>query len=170
MKRRTAEAGALAGFEKSGHYFFQPPYGRGYDDALLTAIAVLRMMDHAKGKTLAELYRELPQTWGTPTMSPHCADDKKYNVVDRVMRHFQGLAAKGQGLAGRAIRSITTVNGMRITLDDGTWGLVRASSNKPELVVVCESPTSEEMTRAMFGHLEACLQSMSEVGEFNQKI
>jgi phosphomannomutase / phosphoglucomutase len=170
MKRRTIETGALAGFEKSGHFFFRPPYGRGYDDALLTAIVILKMLDRSEGKSLAELYRELPQTWGTPTMSPHCADEKKYEVVDRVMRHFQDLAAKGQGLAGRAIRSISTVNGMRLTLDDGTWGLVRASSNKPELVVVCESPTSEEMTKAIFRHLEEYLQSISDVGEFNQKL
>ena len=27
IKRRTAELGALAGFEKSGHYFFNPPIG-----------------------------------------------------------------------------------------------------------------------------------------------
>ena len=170
MKRRTAETGAVAGFEKSGHFFFSPPYGRLYDDAIFSAIAILEMLDRAGGKGLAALYRELPQTWATPTMSPYCADERKYEVVDRVMRHFQDLAAKGQGLAGQAIRSISTVNGMRLTLDDGTWGLVRASSNKPELAVVCESPTSEEMTVAMFRHIEAVLQSMPEVGAFNQKI
>jgi phosphomannomutase/phosphoglucomutase len=128
------------------------------------------MLDCAGSKSLAGLYRELPPTWATPTMSPYCADERKYEVVDRVMRHFQDLAAKGQGLAGQTIRSIATVNGMRLTLDDGTWGLVRASSNKPELTVVCESPTSDEMTVAMFRHIEAVLQSMPEVGSFNQKI
>ncbi|MGE3831513.1 MAG: phosphomannomutase/phosphoglucomutase [Parvibaculaceae bacterium] len=170
MKRRVSETSALAGFEKSGHFFFAPPLGRGYDDAILSAITILRMLDRAKGKSLADLYDGLPQTWETPTMSPSCADDRKYAVVDQVMRHFQDLAAKGQGLAGRTIRSISTVNGMRITLDDGTWGLVRASSNKPELVIVCESPTSEEMTRAMFQHIETCLQAIPDVGPFNQRI
>ena len=34
MKRRTHELNALAGFEKSGHFFFNPPFGHGYDDGL----------------------------------------------------------------------------------------------------------------------------------------
>jgi len=34
MKRRTNELGAIAGFEKSGHYFLREPYGLGYDDGL----------------------------------------------------------------------------------------------------------------------------------------
>ncbi len=49
---------------------------------------------------------------------------------------------------------MTTVNGVRVTLDDGTWGLVRASSNKPNLVVVVESPASQAQTKAMFHDIE----------------
>ncbi|MBL4619420.1 MAG: phosphomannomutase/phosphoglucomutase, partial [Marinicaulis sp.] len=63
-----------------------------------------------------------------------------------------------------------TVNGVRITAEDGTWGLVRASSNKPELVVVIESPTSEENMKAMFAELDAVLQQHPEIGKYNQKI
>ncbi|MEO1017009.1 MAG: phosphomannomutase/phosphoglucomutase, partial [Pseudomonadota bacterium] len=72
MKRRTHELGALAGFEKSGHYFFNPPIGRGYDDGLVSAIAVLEMLDRNPSKTMADLKRDLPPTWQSPTMSPHC--------------------------------------------------------------------------------------------------
>ena len=54
------------------------------------------------------------------------------------------MQAKGETIAGQPIRDLVTVNGVRVTLEDGTWGLVRASSNKPELVVVVESPVSEE--------------------------
>jgi phosphomannomutase/phosphoglucomutase len=62
------------------------------------------------------------------------------------------------------------VNGIRIVLDDGTWGLVRASSNKPELVVVVESPTSESNMRAIFSEIDTLLAKQPEVGEYNQKI
>jgi phosphomannomutase/phosphoglucomutase len=62
------------------------------------------------------------------------------------------------------------VNGVRVTLEDGTWGLVRASSNKPSLVVVCESPVSEKQMRAMFADLDARLARHPEVGEYDQKI
>src|SRR3979411_811738 len=47
MKRRTNELGALAGFEKSGHFFFNAPLGRGYDDGLISAIAICEMLDRA---------------------------------------------------------------------------------------------------------------------------
>jgi phosphomannomutase/phosphoglucomutase len=170
IKRYSHETGALVGFEKSGHFFFNPPLGRGYDDGLVAALAVLDMLDRNPGKSLADLRRALPRTWQSPTMSPHCDDEVKYAVVDRVVNHFQKVAANGGKLAGQKIRELITVNGIRIVLDDGTWGLVRASSNKPELVVVVESPTSEENMRAMFGEIDAELAKQPEVGAYNQKI
>jgi phosphomannomutase/phosphoglucomutase len=170
MKRRTNELGAIAGFEKSGHYFLREPYGLGYDCGLASAIAVLRMLDRQPDKSMADLYRDLPQTWGSPTMSPHCADEEKYGIVEKAVKHFQKIAADGGKLAGQPIRELVTVNGIRIVLQDGTWGLVRASSNKPELVVVCESPTSEEMMKAMFKAIDMHLSDYPEVGEYNQKI
>jgi phosphomannomutase/phosphoglucomutase len=170
MKRRTNELGAIAGFEKSGHYFLREPYGWGYDCGLASAIAILRMLDRQPEKSMADLYRDLPKTWGSPTMSPHCADEAKYGIVERCVKYFQQIAAKGGKLAGQPIRELVTVNGIRIVLQDGTWGLVRASSNKPELVVVCESPTSEDMMKAMFKAIDMHLSDYPEVGEYNQKI
>jgi phosphomannomutase/phosphoglucomutase len=170
IKRYSHEHGATVGFEKSGHFFFNPPLGRGYDDGFVAALAVLDMMDRNPGKTLADLERDLPKTWQSPTMSPHCDDEAKYGVVDRVTAHFKAIAEKGGTLAGQKIRDVITVNGIRIMLEDGTWGLVRASSNKPELVVVVESPVSEENMRAIFAEIDAHLQTYPEVGAYNQKI
>jgi phosphomannomutase/phosphoglucomutase len=170
IKRYSHETGALVGFEKSGHFFFNPPLGRGYDDGLISGLAVLDMLDRNPGKTLAELERELPKTWQSPTMSPHCGDEVKYGVTDRVIAHFKHAAARGDTLAGQTILDLITVNGIRIVLEDGTWGLVRASSNKPELVVVVESPTSEANMRAIFAEIDAHLQTYPEVGAYNQKI
>ena len=101
------------------------------------------MLDRNPGKSMADLYRDLPKTWGSPTMSPHCADEVKYAVADRVVARLQAMQARGEPLTGQPIRDLVTVNGVRVTVEDGTWGLVRASSNKPELVVVVESPVSE---------------------------
>jgi phosphomannomutase / phosphoglucomutase len=170
IKRYSHETGALVGFEKSGHFFFNPPLGRGYDDGLVAAIAVLDMLDRTPSATLGELKHALPRTWQSPTMSPHCDDEVKYQVVERVVEQFQKLAANGGDLAGQKIRELITVNGVRIVLEDGTWGLVRASSNKPELVVVVESPTSEANMRAIFAEIDAALSKQPEVGAYNQKI
>jgi phosphomannomutase/phosphoglucomutase len=170
MKRYTHEQKALVGFEKSGHFFFQPPLGRGYDDGLVAAIAVADMLDRNPDKSLADLKDALPKTWGSPTMSPHCADEVKYQVVEKITVQYQDAAAKGAAVAGQRIRDLITVNGVRVVLEDGTWGLVRASSNKPELVIVVESPTSEAGMRAIFADIEARLARHPEVGAYNQKI
>jgi phosphomannomutase/phosphoglucomutase len=170
IKRRVTELSALAGFEKSGHFFFNAPVGRGYDDGILTAIAVCEMLDRNPGATMADLYRAVPKTWGTPTMSPHCGDEVKYGVVDRVVERFTAMHTRGEAIAGQAIREIVTVNGIRVTAEDGTWGLVRASSNKPELVVVVESPVSEQRMRDMFRAVDGVLRENPEVGAYNQSI
>ncbi|KQZ12920.1 phosphoglucomutase [Mesorhizobium sp. Root554] len=168
IKRRVAELNAIAGFEKSGHFFFNPPIGRGYDDGLVTAIAVCQMLDRSPAKSMADLYRDLPLTYGTPTMSPHCADEVKYGVVDRVVAAFEAMKAEGAIFAGQRIVDLITVNGVRVVAEDGTWGLVRASSNKPELVVVVESPVSSERRRQMFEGVDAVLRRNPEVGPYNQ--
>jgi phosphomannomutase/phosphoglucomutase len=170
IKRRVTELSALAGFEKSGHFFFGKPVGRGYDDGLLTAIAVCEMLDRNPGRTMADLYRALPKTWGSPTMSPHCPDEVKYRVVERVVDRFTRMRDGGETVAGQPIRDLVTVNGVRVTTADGTWGLVRASSNKPELVVVVESPVSETRMREMFKAVDGILRENPEVGAYNQTI
>jgi phosphomannomutase/phosphoglucomutase len=170
MKRRTHELGALAGFEKSGHYFFNQPFGRGYDDGLVSALAICDMLDRNPDRKLSDLKNALPKTWGSPTMAPHCADEVKYRVVDDVVKHFEAAKQKGEKVIGQPVRDLVTVNGVRVTVEDGTWGLVRASSNKPELVVVVESPVSEARMRDMFKAVDAVLRTHPEVGEYNQTI
>jgi phosphomannomutase/phosphoglucomutase len=170
IKRRVTDLKALAGFEKSGHFFFGSPIGRGYDDGLVSAIAVCDMLDRNPGKKLSELKDALPKTWSSPTMSPHCDDEVKYGVVEAVVQHFAAAKAKGDLVAGQPIRELNTVNGVRVTTMDGTWGLVRASSNKPELVVVVESPVSEARMREMFHAVDGVLRSHPEVGAYNQTI
>jgi phosphomannomutase/phosphoglucomutase len=170
IKRRVNELGALAGFEKSGHFFFNAPIGRGYDDGVLTAITVCRMLDARKDASMEDLKNELPKTWGSPTMAPYCPDDRKYSLVDDVVKIFEEKHAKGETILGSKIKDVITVNGVRVTLEDGTWGLIRASSNKPSLVVVVESPVSEARMHDMFDELDSVLSGFSEVGEYDQKM
>jgi phosphomannomutase/phosphoglucomutase len=87
-----------------------------------------------------------------------------------MVKEYSDLAKAGGTILGKKITSVVTVNGVRVTLEDGTWGLVRASSNKPSLVVVVESPASEAQMRAMFKDLDGRLSKHPEVGEYDQKI
>jgi phosphomannomutase / phosphoglucomutase len=170
IKRRVHELNALVGFEKSGHFFFNAPLGKGYDDGIVSAIAVCRFLDRNAGKSMEDLKNSLPRTYSSPTMAPFCPDDRKYKIVELVTAVFENMAKSDTQILGQSIRSVVTVNGVRVTLDDGTWGLIRASSNKPSLVVVVESPVSEQCLHDMFHVMDAELRKFPEVGEYDQKL
>ena len=170
IKRRVTELSALVGFEKSGHFFFNKPIGFGYDDGLISGIAVCDMLDRNPDTTMSALYDALPKTYGSPTMSAKCADEIKYQVVDRVIAKLSAMVEAGESLAGHKLIDANTVNGIRVTCEDGTWGLVRASSNKPELVVVIESPVSQDRLEEMFAAVDAVLCENPEVGAYNQTL
>jgi len=170
MKRRVKELGALAGFEKSGHYFLAEPVGRGYDCGARVAVEMCKLLDRNPDMSMADLRRALPETWATPTMSPFCPDTEKYDVLERLVAKLVKLADDGGTIAGRSIANVVTVNGARVILDNGAWGLVRASSNTPNLVVVCESPESEAEMRAIFADIDAVVRTEPSVGDYDQTI
>ncbi|WP_300575829.1 phosphomannomutase/phosphoglucomutase [Phenylobacterium sp.] len=171
IKRKTAELKALAGFEKSGHFFFNHPIGRGYDDGLVAAAAILSMLDRNPDKKLSDLKKALPVAYTSLTMSPHCPDEEKYGVVEKIVAEYQALQASGGTILGRRIADLITVNGVRVALEDGSWVLVRASSNKPEIVVVVESTTSADDMRALFHQeVKPRLGQHPQVGGYNQEI
>ncbi|GAA3867169.1 phosphomannomutase/phosphoglucomutase [Celeribacter arenosi] len=170
MKRRVHELGALAGFEKSGHYFLAGDIGRGYDDGMRVAVEICKLMDRNPDMKMSDLRKALPVTYSTPTMSPYCSDLEKYDVLDRIVAKLVAMADAGETLAGQKIKEVVTVNGVRLILENGSWGLVRASSNTPNLVVVCESSESDAQMRQIFAELDAVIQTEPAIGEYDQKI
>ena len=169
IKRKVNQEKALAGFEKSGHFFFNKPLGLGYDDGINSAIQICHLLSN-KNKEMNEIVKELPITYQTPTMAPYCKDEEKYNVVDQMINKFKNFKNSNTLVDEQEIKDILTVNGIRFTLNDGSWGLVRASSNKPSLVVVTESPTSEKRKKAIFDFIDHHLQSTGKIGKYDQKI
>jgi phosphomannomutase/phosphoglucomutase len=104
-------------------------------------------------------------------MSPHCADELKYGVLAEIVAVYQGLADRGETILGRRIKDVLTVNGIRVTLEDGSWLLVRASSNKPELVVVVESTRSTGDMRDLFHkEVKPRLTAWPAIGGYNQEV
>ncbi len=169
IKRKVNQEKALAGFEKSGHFFFNQPLGYGYDDGINSAIQVCHLLNN-NNKKMSEIINELPNTYQSPTMAPFCKDDEKYQVVDDLIKQIENLKKKNIKIDNQQIENILTVNGIRFTFNDGSWGLIRASSNKPSLVVVTESPTSDERKKKIFDFINDLLQKTGKIGEYDQKI
>ncbi len=165
MKRYTHEQKALVGFEKSGHFFFQPPLGRGYDDGLVAALAVCDMLDRNPRQIDRRPEERAAQDLG---LAHHVAALRRRGQVRRRRKDHRAVqGSRRQGRGRRPARRSATSSPSTACASrsqDGTWGLVRASSNKPELVVVVESPTSEANMRAIFADIDARLAQVPRGG------
>jgi phosphomannomutase / phosphoglucomutase len=169
IKRKVNTEKALAGFEKSGHFFFNQPLGYGYDDGINSAIQVCHLLDNQNRK-MNEIINDLPNTFQTPTMAPFCKDEEKYQVVEDLVKKVTEIKNKNTKIDNQEISEILTINGIRFTFYDGSWGLIRASSNKPSLVIVTESPTSDDRKKKIFDFIDDLLQKTGKIGEYDQKI
>jgi phosphomannomutase / phosphoglucomutase len=169
IKRKVNSEKALAGFEKSGHFFFNSPLGYGYDDGIKSAIHVCDLLNN-QNKKMSEIINQLPKTYQSPTMAPFCKDEEKYLVVDELIKKVMEIKHNKVKIDNQVIKEVLTVNGIRFSFEDGSWGLIRASSNKPSLVVVTESPTSDNRKKKIFTFIDELLQETGKVGDYDQKI
>jgi len=169
IKKKVNSEKALAGFEKSGHFFFNKPLGLGYYYGINSAIHVRHLLDK-QNKKMSEIIKELPKTYQTPTMAPFCEDGKKYKIVEELVKQVKKIKKNKIKIDDQIITEILTVNGIRFSFEDGSWGLIRASSNKPSLVVVTESPTSDHRKKEIFNFIDTMLKKTGQIGEYDQKI
>ena len=169
IKRKVNAEKALAGFEKSGHFFFNEPLGYGYDDGINSAIQVCKLLNKSE-KRISEILNEIPITYQSPTMGPYCKDSEKYEVIDKLVEEIKKIKEDKIKIDDQEINEILTVNGIRFSFKDGSWGLIRASSNKPSLVIVIESATSEKRKIKIFEFIDNLIQKTGKVGDYDQKI
>ena len=169
IKRKVHIEKALAGFEKSGHFFFNHPLGYGYDDGINSAIQVCHLLNNQNIK-LNEMINKLPKTFQSPTMAHYCKDEEKYQVVEELIKEVEKLKDEKCKIDNQEIKEVLTVNGVRFSFEDNSWGLIRASSNKPSLVIVTESPTSDDRKIKIFNFIDSLLQKTGKIGEYDQKI
>ncbi len=135
IKQKSKEVDAPLAGERSGHIFFRKDYF-GYDDAPFAALKFLEYLSQQK-ESFSELLKTIPQYVSSPVWEPSCPDDKKYGIVEQLVAEFK----KEYGAD-----KVLDINGARVDFEDG-WGLVRASSNLPVLVLVFESKTQEGLKR-----------------------
>jgi phosphomannomutase/phosphoglucomutase len=169
IKRKVNKEKALAGFEKSGHFFFNRPLGYGYDDGINSAIQVCHLLVK-QNKKISEIMNEIPNTFQSPTMAPFCKDELKYKVVEDLVKKIEKIKNEQIKIDGQIIEEMLTVNGVRFSFADGSWGLIRASSNKPSLVIVIESSTSDSRKNKIFEFIDTMLQESGKVGQYDQKM
>ena len=169
IKRKVNKEKALAGFEKSGHFFFNKPIGYGYDDGINSAIQICHLLNN-QNKNMSFIINDLPKTFQSPTMAPHCKDEEKYKVVENLVNQVKEMKNNKIKIDNMLIKEIITVNGVRFILEDGSWGLIRASSNKPSLVIVTESTSSDLGKKEIFNFINNLLIKTGKIGKYDQKI
>ena len=170
MKRRVREINALCGFEKSGHFFINEPLGLGFDDGLKSACLMVNYLQKHLPLKLSEIRTKIPQTYQSPTMAPFCKDEEKYKVVDDLVVKIENIKKNNQTLADLKIKSINTINGVRFEFENNSWGLIRASSNKPSLVIVIESFISNDEVKKIFNAINQLLENTGKVGKYDQSL
>lgn len=126
IKQKFHETKAALAGEMSGHVYIDNFYG--FDDANFAALKLLEYVS-SQEKPLSALIADTPYYVSTPTYQAHCDDNVKYGIVDKLTQEF-----KDDGYR------VVDINGARVYLEDG-WGLVRASSNLPALVIRFEAKT-----------------------------
>ena len=129
--KMKAENALLAG-ELSGHLFFADRY-YGYDDAVYSGARLLEILSHSQ-QSLAEMVDGLPKTCSTPEIRFDCPEEKKFKVVEELVKSF---ATKYQ---------VIDIDGARISFEHG-WGLVRASNTQPVLVLRFEADSQPALER-----------------------
>src|SRR3989338_685585 len=135
IKQKSKEVDAPLAGERSGHIFFRKDY-YGFDDAPFAALKFLEYLS-SQSKSFSELLETIPQYISSPVWEPSCPDDKKYGVVDKLTQEFK---------SEYGAENVLDINGARINFKNG-WGLVRASSNLPVLVLVFESKTESGLKK-----------------------
>ena len=131
IKEKISEDKAALGVELSGHIFMVQDY-YGFDDALFAGLKVIEALSERSQK-LSEFLSTVPKWYSSPVYNAYCADEEKYKIASELADEFKKKGYK-----------VFDLSGARVTFDGG-WGLVRASSNLPQLVLRFEARTEEKL-------------------------
>jgi phosphomannomutase / phosphoglucomutase len=132
IKAKMKETGAALAGEMSGHIFFADRF-YGFDDATYAGARVLEILSNTD-RPLSALLDDIPPTFSTPELRVDCPDERKFEIVAQIAKHFA------------ATNEVITIDGARILFEHG-WGLVRASNTQAILVLRFEADTAEHLNQ-----------------------
>jgi phosphomannomutase/phosphoglucomutase len=131
IKEKIADEKADLGLELSGHIFIVHGY-YGFDDALYSALKLVEALSHQAG-SFSKILETAPHWYASPVYNAYCDDAEKYKVGQELTAKF-----KQDGY------QVIELSGARVSFADG-WGLVRPSSNLPQLVLRFEAKSPQRL-------------------------
>ena len=131
----------LMGGEESGGMGIAGHIPEG--DGVLMGLLLLEVMA-AEGKPLHELIAELLAAYGPAEYQR--TDMRLQRPVEKKAMVELLLSRAPDAIAGVAIESIQTTDGVKYYLADGSWLLIRPSGTEPVLRVYAEAPARERVT------------------------
>jgi phosphomannomutase / phosphoglucomutase len=171
IKAAVAREQAAGGFERSGHFFLNAPFGRGYDDGCVAAMMLLWITCEARksGRKISDILDTLPPSHQSPNRQPLVPEARKYEIVDEIQARIEKVVRETGEFAGQEVAGEPmTVNGIRVNMKDGSWLLVRASSNTPNLVIIAESFDADgALLERMDRELRELIKDIDGIGEFD---
>ena len=133
LDHKVFEEKAILCGEMSCHYWITENWYY-FDDAIYALARILEIISKS-GKTLSELVAELPRYEATPEYRIDCPEDKKFKLIEELVKYFRDNCDK-----------VVDVDGIRGYIEDG-WFLLRASNTQPLIVVRCEAKTKEGLEK-----------------------
>lgn len=133
VENEMTKHNAILGGEQSGHFFLPEDY-YAYDDALITACRVLKILSDSN-KTISELFEEFPKTYSNPELRPYCDDNVKFSIIEKISEFFN------------AKYSCNTMDGVRISFPNSAWVGIRASNTSPCLSINMEAKSLNELNK-----------------------
>ena len=131
VEAAMSERKAILGGEQSGHFFLPEDY-YAYDDALVTANRILKIVSDS-GKPVSSLFESFPRTFSIPEIRPYCPDEKKFEILDKIVDYFQSRYPS------------ETMDGIRMDFGKGGWCGIRVSNTSSRISIIMEAESRDHL-------------------------
>ena len=139
-----AQGKALFSGELSGHFFMGRKIGfYGLDDGIISACMMLKVYDVLsrndgvlQRKGFSDLMREFPKLYHTAEVKINCVDEVKMSAIENIIEHAKKDVR---------VKDVLTIDGVRGTVSDIGWFLLRASNTSPYIVTRVEGADQKEI-------------------------